>query len=155
MHAGLIALHALPSILVGPDGLILHLSTQAGRFLIHPPGRVTANLTKLVREELSGEVLSAMHAARHDRRPVRTRYLPVQLNGESPLVSVQVRPAMDPQYEGYSLVVFDEIVAPPSGALPDGTARRTGASPILPESWNPTATTSATSSSSSISARRK
>src|SRR6185503_19953108 len=101
MHAGLIALYALPSILVGPDGLILHLSTQAGRFLIHPPGRVTANLTKLVREELSVEVVSAMHAARHGRRPVRTHYLPVQLNGESPLVSVQVRPAMDPQYEGY------------------------------------------------------
>src|SRR6185436_7474440 len=117
MHAGLIALHALPSILVGPDGLILHLSAQAGRYLVHPPGRVTANLTKLVREELTAELVSAMHGARRNRRPVRTRYIPARLNGASPLVSMQVRPAMDPQYDGYSLVVFDEIAATPSGAL--------------------------------------
>jgi two-component system, chemotaxis family, CheB/CheR fusion protein len=122
MHAGLIALHALPSILVGPDGLILHLSAQAGRYLVHPPGRVTANLNKLVREELAAELVSAMIGARRNRRPVRTRYLPVQINGELPLVSLQVRPAMDPQYDGYSLVVFDEIGAPPSAELPDGSS---------------------------------
>jgi two-component system CheB/CheR fusion protein len=46
----------------------------------------------------------------------------VQLNGESPLVSVQVRPATDSQYDGYSLVVFDEIAAPPSGTLPAGSS---------------------------------
>jgi len=122
MHAGLIALHALPSILVGPDGLILHLSAQAGRYLVHPPGRVTANLTRLVRDELAAELVAAMHGARRGQRPVRTRYLPVQLNGESPLVSVQVRPATDSQYDGYSLVVFDEIAAPPSGTLPAGSS---------------------------------
>jgi hypothetical protein len=67
MHAGLIALHALPSILVGPDGLILHLSAQAGRYLVHPPGRVTANLTRLVRDELAAELVAAMHGARRGR----------------------------------------------------------------------------------------
>ena len=113
MHAGMIALHALPSVLVGPDGLVVHLSELASRYLLHPAGRVTANINKVVHKELSLELLTAMHKAKRELRPVRSRYVPIRLNGERHLVSVQVRPAMDPQYEGYVLVVFDETESVP------------------------------------------
>jgi two-component system CheB/CheR fusion protein len=114
MHAGLIALHALPSVLVGPDGQVVHLSELASRYLVHPPGRVTANISKLVHRDLSVELISSMHSAKHDKKPVKSKYIPVRFNGDTHLVSLQVRPAMDPQYEGYSLVVFDEVDSLPS-----------------------------------------
>jgi len=121
MHAGMIALHALPSVLVGPDGQVVHLSELASRYLVHPPGRVTANISKLVHQDLSLELISSLHKARHDKKPRRSRHVPMHLNGDTTYVSVQARPAKDPQYEGYCLVLFDEVKTPPAEPLPAGS----------------------------------
>ena len=112
MHRSLLEQYVAPSALVGPDGQLVHLSENAGRYFQHPAGRLTAIVSKLVRNELAVELIAALHAARSDRQPVRTLPIPVKFNGETKPVVLHVRPSLDPQSEGYSLVIFEEIDSP-------------------------------------------
>ena len=108
IHAEMTGLYAPPSLLVGPDGQIVHLSDTAGRYLAHPGGRVTNSATKLVRKELAAELITALHAARREQRPVRSNPVTVQFNGERRSVVVHVRPSASTRTESYSLVIFEE-----------------------------------------------
>src|SRR5262245_6978490 len=108
MHAALASIHSPASALIGPDGQVVHLSDKAGRYLEHPAGRVTASAAKLVRNELSLELITALHATRKERRPTRSKPVKVRFNGEAHPVVLSVYPSLDPQTEGYSLVVFEE-----------------------------------------------
>lgn len=121
LHRELIAAHAPPSILVGPDDRVVHVSEHAGRYLAIPGGAVTAGVHRLVREELRIDIRSALHEARQSGRPVRTRALNVRFDGEVRSVVADVRPARDPQQEGFLLVIFDERESPPDRAH-DGDA---------------------------------
>ncbi len=121
VHEHLIIRTALPSALVGPDGEILHLSKLAGRYFEHPGGLVTANAGKLVRKELAVELIAALHAARHDKRPTRSKPVPVKFNGDSKMVAMHVKPALEAQHEGYALVTFEEFERP--AAAPRTRAR--------------------------------
>lgn len=127
MHLGLISEHARPSLLVGPDGQVVHLSDSAGRYLEHPAGRLTASATKLVRRELAVELISALHAARKDRRPAQSKPVQVGFNGDARAVVLRVYPATETQSDGYCLVTFDEIdtlLNLPPGAGSDGSDNR-------------------------------
>src|SRR5262245_63540221 len=109
MHTALMGAVAPPSALVGPDGQVVHLSQTAGRYLEHPAGRLTANATKLVRKELSVELISALHEARKNKSPSRSKPVQVRFNGDAGAVVVRAYPATDTQSEGYSLVTFEEL----------------------------------------------
>jgi two-component system CheB/CheR fusion protein len=109
MHHDLLAQYAPPSALIGPDGQLVHLSEQAGRYLQHPAGRMTAHASKLVRKELVVELIAALHAVRSDRHPIRTKPIPVKFDGEMKPVVLHLRPATDAQNDGYSLVIFEEL----------------------------------------------
>ena len=108
LHLRLLARHAPASMLLSPDQRVVHLSEGAGRFLVHPGGELTASAFKLVRDELRIELRAALHAAREQRRPVRSRPIPLLLEGEPALVIVDVRPALEPDQEGFALVFFEE-----------------------------------------------
>jgi two-component system CheB/CheR fusion protein len=109
MHAALVKHFALPSALVGPDGQLVHLSSDAGRYLEHPGGRMTANALKLVRKELSTDLITALHTIRKERRPIHSPPIPVQFNGGSRPVVLHVHPSTNPDTEGYCLVIFEEV----------------------------------------------
>jgi two-component system CheB/CheR fusion protein len=115
MHRDMVEQYAPPSALIGPDGQLVHLSENAGRYLQHPAGRLTASATKLVRKELAVELIAALHAVRHDRRPLRTKPVPVRFNGETRPVVLNVRPSLDAPTLGYSLVIFEELDEESSG----------------------------------------
>src|SRR5262245_50465558 len=109
MHAALIGQFARPSMLVGPDGQVVHLSPTAGRYLEHPAGRVTANASKLVRKEIAVELISALHVARKDKQPTHSKPVSVRFNGDSNDVVLHVFPATETASEGYSIVQFEEL----------------------------------------------
>jgi two-component system CheB/CheR fusion protein len=109
MHAMLVGTFALPSALVGPDGQLVHLSENVGRYLVHPEGRLTTNIAKLVRKELSADLLTALHVAAKERRATHTRPVQVRFNGETRPVVLHVHPSSDSQSEGYTLVIFEEL----------------------------------------------
>jgi two-component system CheB/CheR fusion protein len=109
MHQGMLEQYAPSSALVNPDGQVVHLLGQAGRYFEHPVGRPTNNVAKLVRKELSLELVAALHSARREKRTISIRPVPVQFNGERHPVAIHVHPATAAVDEGYSLVIFEEV----------------------------------------------
>ncbi len=129
LHQRLVERYAPPSLLVTPDDKIAHLSEHAGRYLVHPGGELTANVYKLVREELRIELRAALHAAREADMVVRAKPIPVRFDGEASPVVLHVRPSLEPEQAGYALVIFEEGEAvapfsPFSGAPFSGAAQR-------------------------------
>jgi two-component system CheB/CheR fusion protein len=120
MHQGMLEQYAPSSVLVGPDGEVVHLLGQAGRYFEHPVGRMTANVAKLVRTELSLELIAALHAARRERRTISTRPVPVRFNGETRPVAMHAHPATAAEDEGFCLVIFEELRADDEAAA-EGT----------------------------------
>jgi two-component system, chemotaxis family, CheB/CheR fusion protein len=51
MHQEMVMQNAAASVLVGPDGQVVHVAGDAARFLAHPVGRMTTSAVKLVRKE--------------------------------------------------------------------------------------------------------
>ncbi|MGB3587599.1 MAG: chemotaxis protein CheB, partial [Tunicatimonas sp.] len=62
LHQHMVERYAPPSLLVTPDDKVVHLSENMGRYLIHPGGKITANVFKLVRKELRIELRAALYA---------------------------------------------------------------------------------------------
>jgi len=116
LHLHLVEQYAPPSMLLAPDGRVMHLSRNAGRFLVHPEGEPTANAFKLVRDELRIELRATLHAARERHAPVRSGVIPVQVNGHVLHVVLDVRVSQDPQHDAFALVVFEEQPEPPAPA---------------------------------------
>jgi two-component system, chemotaxis family, CheB/CheR fusion protein len=119
LHQRLVELYAPPSILVSPDNKVAHLSENAGRFLSAAGGEFTANIFRLVRQELRIELRTVLQKARESGRPVRSRPVAVSVNGHSSRFVISVSPATDGREEGYAIVVFEEVPAesaPPQSA---------------------------------------
>jgi two-component system CheB/CheR fusion protein len=116
LHAQMLDRHAPPSLLINQDHNVMHLSADAGQYMRVPGGDPTSNLFKLVREELRLELRATLHGAQKDRRPVRSKPIELELDGERPRVVVVVSPAEAPQHEGFSLVVFEPQLEPMSAA---------------------------------------
>ncbi len=64
LHERMVEDYAPPSVLIGPDGKIVHYSENSGRYLVHPGGEPTVNVVKLVREELRIELQASLRSAR-------------------------------------------------------------------------------------------
>lgn len=109
VHQNMLERYAPPSILVGPDDKLVHLSEHGGRYLVHPGGEVTASVLKLVREELRMELHALLQQARKERTAVDSTPLPVQFNGHPIPVVMHLRPAIDEDHEGFVLVIFNEL----------------------------------------------
>ena len=128
LHQRMVEAYAPPSLLLSPDDKVVHLSENAGRYLIHPGGEPTSNALRLVREELRVELRAALHAARQRGEPVRSKPVPVRFDGEARPVSIDVRPASVPEGDGFALVIFDERAVeaapePAEGAPEAGVVR--------------------------------
>lgn len=108
VHYRVLDRYSPPSLLAGPDDKVVHLSDHAGRYLVHPGGVVTQNVTKLVRKELRVELMALLQAARTERREVSSKPIAVKFNGESSSVVLRVWPAVDEDAEGFALVSFEE-----------------------------------------------
>lgn len=87
--------YAPPSFLVSPDHKLAHLSENAGRYLVHPAGELTANVFKLVREELRIELQALLQRSREKREPVDSKPIPVRFNGHPRPVVIRVRPSTE------------------------------------------------------------
>jgi two-component system CheB/CheR fusion protein len=126
LHQRMLEQYAPPSILVGPDNRIVHLSQHAGRYLVVPGGEPTASVLRLVREELQLELQSCLHEARERGRMVDTNPIPVRFNGHVCPVVMHIRPALEPEQEGYALIIFEEREPPNGNSTPgesDGAAQ--------------------------------
>lgn len=107
LHRRLLGRIGPASMLVSPDDRVLHLSQNAARYLMHPSGEITANVTQLVRDELALELRSALHEARESPEPSRSPA--VLLPGSAIPVRVIAQASTTPGEEGFVLVTFSPI----------------------------------------------
>ncbi len=121
IHQKLMERFQPPSILVGPDNRVVHLSQNAGRYLEHPSGEVTSSIFKLVREDLRIELQAALQTAREKRLFFDSRPIPVRFNGHAKPVIFHVRPSPDRDQEGFALVLFEELEPKPLDSLAEKT----------------------------------
>ena len=111
-HERIVERYGPPSLLVGPEDRVVHVSARAGRYLVHPGGEITTQVLKLVRPELRVELRAALYAAREHGAPVRTDPVAVRFDGHAEPVALDVRPSPEPADDGYVLVLFDERPGP-------------------------------------------
>ena len=111
LHQRSVERWALPSILVDQDYRIVHISEHAGRYLRVPGGEPSANIFKLVREELRIELRAALHAALEHGTPQRTAALDLELEGQPRQVVMHARPSQERELAGLCLIIFDEMDA--------------------------------------------
>jgi two-component system CheB/CheR fusion protein len=144
IHARMVEQHAPPSLLLGPDGDVVHASARAGRYLAVPGGERTSNVYRLLREPLGVELRAAMHSVEHrsaDGRPggdqdtarddaheafepsdlvaaVCTRPVSVRLDGRERHVAMWVQASGTPELSGFTLVTFEERDPPATSDRP-------------------------------------
>ncbi len=118
----------VPSVLVDRDYSVLHLSADAGRYLVHPQGTLTSDLLRLVRPELQAALYAALISAFEAGKTTATRPVPVRFNGSAHPVYLLVRPHQLVGGQPRALVVFLEVetVGPEELAIPVGQIDATG-----------------------------
>jgi two-component system, chemotaxis family, CheB/CheR fusion protein len=99
---------APPSILVDEAYRVLHLSDNAGRYLLLSGGPLSADVTELVRPELRFELRSVLHRAFEQRRPVVTLPVRVSLNGATHPIQLHVKPVEERGEWRRAVVLFIE-----------------------------------------------
>ncbi|MEX2386572.1 MAG: CheR family methyltransferase, partial [Phycisphaeraceae bacterium] len=109
MHERVVEQYAPPSILINPDGEVVHYSARAGRYLQMPGGPPTNNIYRLVPEPLRLELRAAVHAARDQGAGYRSRPVTLSIASERHEVVLRVQPIEQPQMTGFFLVIFDEL----------------------------------------------
>ncbi|HEY3455074.1 MAG TPA: chemotaxis protein CheB [Bryobacteraceae bacterium] len=118
LHQRMLELAASPSVLISPDNKLVHLSEDAGRYLVHPGGELTAGVFKLMREELRIELRALLQMVREKNKPADSSPIPIEFNGRRRTVVMHVRPALDREHEKFVLILFEEQEARTSAKRP-------------------------------------
>ncbi len=112
---------APPSVLVDESHRALHLSVNAGRYIKHEAGPLSADVVDLVRPELKAELRLALHRAFEQHRPTLSLPILVNWNGAPHRVDLQVKPVPPDKGAGASaLVMFIEGEAVEPGVAISG-----------------------------------
>src|SRR5262249_44915783 len=108
LHRRAIEQVAPPSILVDEAHRVIHLSDNAGRYLMPSGGPLSGDVADLARPELRFELRSALHRVFELNQPALTLPIPVHFNGAARRVHLLVRPAKEDGSARYALVMFVE-----------------------------------------------
>ncbi|HET6433100.1 CheR family methyltransferase [Dyella sp.] len=110
LHSRLIERFAPPSILLGADYAMLHMTESAGRYLRHVGGPPSFNLQALILPELRLALRTSVFKSQQEKRVVESQPVAVMRDGRRFFVSLSVR-AVAPSDQGaddVSLVLFHE-----------------------------------------------
>jgi two-component system, chemotaxis family, CheB/CheR fusion protein len=106
-HAKALEQGAPPSMLVDQNHRVLHLSEHAGRYLQPSAGRMSIDVSTLVRPELRSELRAALNRLFEQGRSTLSLPIPVQFNGAPHPVQMWIKPGRE--HEGApALVMFIE-----------------------------------------------
>jgi two-component system, chemotaxis family, CheB/CheR fusion protein len=124
LHQRLLEAYSPPSVVIGDDFRVVHMSERAGRYMAVTGGEPSRNLLTLLRPELRGDVRAAAQQAMRSRAPAEVRDLTVEIDGRTTRLAIVVRPVLrqgEPP-RGLFLVLFEEdgreIATPPAVSLP-------------------------------------
>ncbi|QIE23219.1 Protein-glutamate methylesterase/protein-glutamine glutaminase [Caballeronia sp. SBC1] len=102
--------YAPANVTVDRDGVILHMSDRAGRFLQYVSGEPSRNLLTLVNPELRAELRTALHGVLRGGESVVSQRVRFSRGEKQSFVNISVRPFKD-DASGHDVIVvfFDEI----------------------------------------------
>ncbi|WP_093396182.1 CheR family methyltransferase [Halopseudomonas xinjiangensis] len=110
IHQRVLEQYAPPSVIVGPDAEIVHMSDRAGHFLRYVGGEPSHNLLTLVKPELRLELRTAMFQAVQSGRSVEARRVRMKRDERVFYVNMVARPFRDDASGSeFVLVLFDEV----------------------------------------------
>src|SRR5499427_7803833 len=120
LHRRAIEKVAPPSILVDETHRVIHLSENAGRYVMPSGGSLSGDVVDLARPELRFELRSALHRVFEQRQPTLTLPIMVRFNGAPHRVHIQVKAAdaNDAAVPPHALVMFIEGEAVDESLLP-------------------------------------
>lgn len=108
-HHHLLEQEGPPSVVVGSDYEIIHLSETAGRYLRRPGGRPSADLLREIRPELRLDLQVALAEAFKNGRATSSHPIRLETGGETTWVHVIVRPSAESDPDERALVLFAEV----------------------------------------------
>src|SRR5215510_2663133 len=108
MHRHVIEQVAPPSILVDEGHRVVHLSDNAGRYLMPSGGPLSSDVSDLVRPELRFELRSALNRAFAQDVSTVSRPIRVVFNGTPHLVHLLVKPSKNDGHARHAVVMFIE-----------------------------------------------
>src|SRR5215510_9669278 len=108
MHRHVIEQVAPPSILVDEGQRVVHLSDNAGRYLMPSGGPLSWDVSDLARPELRFELRSALNRAFAQNVSTVSRPIRVVFNGTPHLVHLLVKPSKNDGYPRHAVVMFIE-----------------------------------------------
>ena len=111
LHQRLLADQGPASVLVDHDGLILHVSDSATRYLRYAGGAPSHSLLDAVRPELRLELRTALFHARSTGESVLARQVKLEREGRSVWLDMTARPVRDKNNAALALVTFNEVEA--------------------------------------------
>ncbi len=106
LHYRLLEHLAAPSVLVDAERSVRHMSASAGRFLRIHGGEPTADVMRLVHEDLVADLRAALYTA--ERESVGVRQSVVRLDGARVSVRLRVHEVAPAGDDRYYLVLFEE-----------------------------------------------
>jgi two-component system, chemotaxis family, CheB/CheR fusion protein len=106
LHFRFLERFAPPSVIVGGNYDIIHLSEHAGRYLQLAGGTSTLNLLRIVHPMLRTELRAALFRAKQIGVQVIVSGLPLEMEGAHKTIDLRVSPAQDLAPD-FLLVVFD------------------------------------------------
>nr|WP_277183029.1 CheR family methyltransferase [Caballeronia sp. BR00000012568055] len=110
LHQRVLEEYAPPSVVVDRDSNIVHLSSNAGRFLRHGGGELSSNIMALVLPELRLDLRTTLFRAHQTGGSVEARRVKLLQNGRTVWVNMTVRPFHDSGVNAdFFLVLFDEV----------------------------------------------
>jgi len=131
MHRRALEQVAPPSVLVDESHRVVHLSENAGRFILPSGGPLSGDAIDLVRTELRFELRSALNRAFEQNLPTLSLPVFVRFNGSPHRVHLVVRPVQENGADPRSAVVMfiegeavDETVVSADRQVSDETVRR-------------------------------
>jgi two-component system CheB/CheR fusion protein len=110
MHRRAIEQVAPPSMVIDQSHRVIHLSENAGRYVMPAGGPLSGDAVDLVRPELRFELRSALNRVFELREPTLTLPIAVRFNGASRRVLLHVKPVRDdaPAEPSTAIVMFIE-----------------------------------------------
>lgn len=132
LHLRLLEQLSPPSVLIDGEYDIVHISPNAGRFLVHGGGEPSRNLLRLVHDALRIELRAALYQAAQSHEATEVSSVRLELGSETLHMTIRVVPAND-LGAGLFLVILDDrpaALASQDAAQADPAAPRPDADPV-------------------------
>ena len=104
--------YAPTCVLVSENGEGLYFRGDTGKYLKPPSGEASWNILGLAREGLRLDLSSALRKVAKRRKPVRYEKISVQMNGDTQLINLTVKPVAEFAGQGAAMLVVFEDIAP-------------------------------------------